>query len=295
MQLILREWQVAYRLCPQGSLLTDRETPFIAVSNTLRYTAADPFLFTENGTTYLFAELYDKKEERGKLGYAVFQGAGFSPWKVIISEPYHLSYPNLFRFQDDIFMVPESNESRSLYAYRAVEFPDRWEKCAPIVSDRRLVDTTFLSENGAHWMFSYEIEPADHKRLYRCSILPDGTVGLKDWECLSCDDASARPGGNFFSDHGDWIRVSQDCKDDYGAGLVFSRVIECSAQRYAEQPFLHLSPADVKINKRFVTGLHTYNANESMEVIDFHVPDFDPMTQVRRVKGKLGWKRKNGR
>ena len=291
MRLILREWQVAFRLCPQGSILTDLKTPFLAVPNTRRYVAADPFLFTENSRIYLFAELYDKKEGRGKLGYAVFDGTRFSDWRVVISEPYHLSYPNIFRYQNAIYMIPEANESGSLYAYRAVSFPDKWEKCSPLISGRRLVDTTFLDLNGKHWMFTYDIVPESNKKLYRCSVTEDGVVEPESWRCISENDADARPGGNFFEDHGTWIRVSQDCAQDYGAGLVFSRVAVCNEHDYAEQQILHLSPENVKINKHFVTGLHTYNANETMEVIDFHVLDFDPMTQVRRVRGKLGWKK----
>ena len=98
MRVFLRQWQVAYRLLPQGSIFSDLKTPFTAIPNSLRYTAADPFLYKYNEKTYLFAEIYDKKDGLGKIGYSVFDGKKFSPWKIIISEKYHLSYPNIFKY-----------------------------------------------------------------------------------------------------------------------------------------------------------------------------------------------------
>ena len=289
MRFFLREWQVAYRKKPLGSIMTDRETPFFCIPNTRRYTAADPFLFTEKGVTYLFAEIYDKKEKLGKIGYAVFDGERFSPWKIVISEPYHLSYPNIFRWNGEIYIVPEANESRTLYAYKAVSFPDQWGKCEPILTDRRLTDTTFFDDtDGTHWMFTYDIEENNQKKLYLYAIDEAGRLTQSTDSFLSDDDGSARPGGNFFRYKGDTIRVSQDCTGDYGVAVVFSKVISCSEKGYAEKPILRVGPGDIKVNKRFLSGLHTYNANDSLEVIDLHVTDFDPMTQMRRILEKLG-------
>lgn len=288
MRFFLREWQVAYRLLPQSSILTDRKTPFACVPNTRRYTAADPFLFTEKGVTYLFAEIYDKKEKLGKIGYAVFDGERFSSWKIVIEEPYHLSYPFIFRWNGEIYIVPEANESNTLYAYKAVSFPDEWEKCEPILTGRRLADTTFWEKDGRRWMFTYDIASQKSKKLYLYEVGEDGKLKQCTDTFISADDASARPGGNFFQYQGDWIRVSQDCTGDYGVAVVFSRVLACSEEGYAEERLFRISPKDVRINKRFVSGLHTYNANDSLEVIDLHVTDFDPMTQMRRILEKLG-------
>ena len=288
MRLFLREWQVAYRKKTQGSILTDRSSPFTAIPNTRRFTAADPFLFTENGVTYLFVEIYDKKEGLGKLGYAVYDGERFSPWKIVISEPYHLSYPNIFRYKGAIYIVPEASDSSTLYAYKAISFPDEWERCETIITDRRLVDTTFLEKDGKRWMFTYDIASQESKKLYLFLINDGGELTQCTDTFISDDDASTRPGGNFFRYGGDVIRVSQDCTGDYGVAVVFSKVLTCSEECYAEERLLRVSPKDVQINKHFISGLHTYNANDELEVIDFHVIDFDPMTQVRRILEKLG-------
>lgn len=289
MKLFLRQWQVAYRVKPCGSILSDNSTPFISIPNTQRYSAADPFLFSNNEKTYLFAEIFDKKDNRGKLGYSVFENGRFSEWKIVISEKWHLSYPNIFEYNSNVYIVPEANESKMLYAYKAVSFPDRWERCAPILSGTKLVDTTFADVDGKHMMFTYDIADQSEKKLYVYEIEEDGRSHLLCDGPVSTDDGSARPGGNFFYHEGNLIRVSQDCTDDYGTGVVFSKVLQCDRNAYKEEQIKHLSFNDIKLDKKNISGFHTYNANDSLEVIDFHVKDYGIMTQVYRVLSKIGY------
>lgn len=292
MRLFLRKWQIAYREKKTATILTDRKTVFKAVPNGHGFAAADPFLFEKDGKTFLFAELYDKKEGLGKIGYSVFDGRSFSEWTVVISEKWHLSYPNIFEYNGDIYIVPEANESNTLYAYRAVEFPGRWEKCEPFVQGRRFTDTTFLSTDDSRYAFTYEIGLSGRDSLLRFNIDENGNIDTGTELNVSDNDGSARPGGRFFYDSdGSLIRTSQDCADDYGSGLVFSRVKDCTPESYDEEVILKIHPGDIRINRHFISGIHTYNATDSIEAVDFHTIDFDPMTQVRRILEKMGMRK----
>lgn len=287
MKLFVRQWQVAYRKTEKGNILEDKSTPFTAIPNTCRYTAADPFLFSYKGVKYLFAEILDKKTNLGNLGYAVFDGNRFSPWKIVISEPYHLSYPNIFEYNGNIYIVPEANESNSIYAYKAIDFPDKWEKCPAILFNVKCVDTTFLSKDEKNLLFTYDISNEKEKKLVVYSVNLNGKAESYYSAPVSANDASARPGGNFFDYNGDTIRVSQDCNGDYGKALVFSKVLQCDKNGYREEIIQHIAPADIKINCREVSGIHTYNTDNELEVIDMHVPDRHLYTQFRRITKKL--------
>ena len=289
MKIFLRKWQTAYRRKPIGSIFTDKETPFKTIPDKKGYWAADPFLFSDNGKTYLFAELYEEKVGLGRLGYSVYDGKGFSDWHVVISEKYHLSYPNIFRYKDEIYIVPESSKNNTLYAYRAVEFPDKWEKInPPLINNRKLADTTFLEYNGNCLMFTYDIEDYDNSKLYLYSVDGNGLVEKYVDGYISDDVSAARPGGKFFEYNGDIIRVSQDCTGDYGVAVVFSKIEKCSENEYAEKKIERISPNDVTINKKSVSGIHTYNGNNELEVIDIHVKGFNPLARVRRKMRKMG-------
>lgn len=287
MKIFLRQWQVAFRKCGNGNILEDKDTEFTAVPNTYRYTAADPFLFNYKGVKYLFAEILDKKTNLGNLGYAVFDGEKFGEWKIVISEPYHLSYPNVFEYNGNIYIVPEANQSETIYAYKAVDFPDKWEKCPPILSGIRCVDTTFLTGDGVHLMFTYDITDGNEKKLKVYSVDEAGNAAEYYKAPISTDEASARHGGNFFTYRGDTIRVSQDCDGDYGKALVFSKVQKCDASGYSETLVQRIVPEDLKIDVKDVTGIHTYNTDGELEVIDMHVPDRGIYTQLMRIKRKI--------
>ena len=292
MKLVLRRWQIAYRIKPSGSIFTDLNTPFIAIPNTLRYMAADPFLFTENGKTYLFAELQDSHDNLGKIGYAEFDGEKFGDWKVVISENYHLSYPNIFRYKGNIYIVPESSASKQLYAYKAVSFPDKWEKCGVLLDNIPVVDTTFTDYEGKHLMFTYDITDYENGKLWLYEVGDNGKAELYCDEPISEDVSVARHGGNFLNYEGKLLRVAQDCDGDYGKALVFLDVKSLERNGYSEEIFKRIEPVEVTINKDKVTGLHTYNADENIEVIDFHVPDyfhsFSPGRVIHKIKKRLG-------
>lgn len=129
-------YRVAFRKKGKHALLTDAVTPFKAIRNNWRYWVADPFVFEYDGETYIFAELFDYLRRRGVIGYSKLGSNGnFSRWKEIIVEPYHMSYPQIFEYDGEIYIVPETGSGRTLDMYRAVDFPDKWEKSVNLAKD----------------------------------------------------------------------------------------------------------------------------------------------------------------
>ena len=269
------DWNVLYRKKKTGTILNDTDTPFTVLKNSLRYWAADPFVFEENGETYIFAELYDKFTLKGTLGYCKYKGNGFTSWKSVIREDHHLSFPNIFKLDGDIFIMPESFQSKQIYLYKAVSFPDKWVKYKVLYEGKELSDTVILKANGTSHVFTSETDVSSGSvvyRLFKGKADNDGMIGLED-EPISEDISSSRPGGNFFEYNGSVIRVSQNCLGNYGAGLVFSEVdsdfINGSSDVYKEKIIKRISPEDIKTDcGTKIYGTHTYNSNGTFEVID---------------------------
>lgn len=142
-------YRAAFRKKGGHALLDDEAAPFRAIKNNLRYWVADPFVFERDGETYIFAELFDYLRRRGVIGYSKLKANGsFSSWKEIIVEPYHMSYPQIFEHDGEIYIVPETGLGHTLDMYRAVDFPDRWEKSANMAKDVELADTTLFKRGG---------------------------------------------------------------------------------------------------------------------------------------------------
>lgn len=262
-------WHAAYRKTPCGSVLTDHDTPFTVIPNTRTMCAMDPFVFEHGGQTYVFAEVYSLFRQRGAIGYCRMDGDRFTKWKTVIVEPYHLSYPYLIERGGEVYMIPESYQSGEVYVYRAVEFPETWEKIHVMKDGVKYVDTSFLCEGDDTYAFTYDIEADPHRLLlYR---LQNGIMSEEACKEISRDDAVARPGGYPFRKDGKWIRVSQDCDGSYGKAVVFSEIAESFWESYSETPVDRFGIDDVKLTKPLryaIEGLHTYTATPSMEVID---------------------------
>ena len=162
-------WNVAYRI-KNSDIIHDKESPFIVVENAPHCWAADPFIIERCGKTYIFAELYGIVKGRGVIGYYELTPEE-SKWKPVIIEPWHLSYPYIYCENNDIYMIPEANESKTLYCYRAIKFPDQWERLAPIRENVRYVDTSLFKWNGKEMALTYQIIDKDHYKLLLLDLI----------------------------------------------------------------------------------------------------------------------------
>lgn len=96
-------WTIAYRKRGAKLLLEDSTAAFHIIKNTWRYWCADPHLFENEGRTYVFAELYDRVLRRGVIGCCEITDNGYTPWKIVLKMPWHLSYPHIFKKDGDIY------------------------------------------------------------------------------------------------------------------------------------------------------------------------------------------------
>ena len=85
---------------------------------------ADPFLMKKGHIWYMFFEVFNKKSRKGEI--AVAQSNDGFMWQydqIILSEPYHLSYPYVFEWQNEYYMIPESVDADAIRLYKADNFP----------------------------------------------------------------------------------------------------------------------------------------------------------------------------
>src|SRR5215207_4547380 len=88
---------------------------------------ADPFLIKEDETYNLFFEVYNNDTKQGDLAVATSKNTWIWNYeKLIIDEPFHLSYPYVFKTDGEYYLIPESFEDNSIRLYKADEFPTQW-------------------------------------------------------------------------------------------------------------------------------------------------------------------------
>ncbi len=283
---ITGDWHVAYRRMPEGSLLSDRKTPFTVIENGHRFHAMDPFVFEHGGETYIFAETYDRLRSRGTIGYAKWNGDGFSKWRQVIIEPYHLSYPSIFEENGEVFIIPESFLNNDVHVYRATEFPDKWENIGKIAENVKYVDSTIWDRNGKRCLFTFDISEGEKKLLL--FGMTGHEIDLQSCKVISSADDVARPAGRVIAVNGSHVRVSQDCDGDYGKAVVFSRISGEGTDDYSEERIGRVAPEDITLDKPIAfSGIHTYTATASFEVIDLKGSGFSIFDVIGRLWARI--------
>lgn len=255
-------WHVAIRKKPISTILDDISDEFIVLDNGLNYWVADPFVFEYDGSTYIFAEYFDFFTSKGCIAYCTINGLKRSNWRVIIRERYHMSFPFIYESDGCVYLLPETSCGNCLTRYRAISFPDIWEK-EVLLDNIRIADSAYFD---------------DLTKLYTVELCEDGSrVGriFKNVEQIeinntvfSEDQETCRLGGAFFEYNGLTIKVAQDCSESYGKQLVFLK-FNCQGDRYEEEPIKTIQAGEVLLSKPIKRdGIHTYNGSKSYEVID---------------------------
>lgn len=288
-------WTIAYRRRQGDStLLDDRTTPFHIIPNNWRYWYGDPHLICREGKTWVFAEGYDRIMRRGVISCCALTDEGTTPWRVVLRQPWHLSYPHLLQKDGEIYMIPESYVADEIVVFRAVEFPERWEKVRVLHRGGEAVDSTVFHFGDRRWLLSMLMDGGTNK-LTLWPLPDEGLVG--EGFCAKCGDANARPAGHLFRWGEMLVRPAQDCTESYGCALNFYEVTAVAEDGYAETLLCKLRPEDVVSNmSKTPQGLHTYNMTDEYEVIDFKTYEEDPLFWVmrpiwfiwRRVRKVLG-------
>ncbi len=251
-------WNVAYK--------KKNDKKFTVIKNNYNSWTADPFIFEYHGDVYIFGELYNYDRWQGCLGYTKLVNGKFSKWHEIIIEDYHLSFPNICIENDDIYIYPESEQNNSFYRYKAVNFPDEWQKEKVYVNNRKLVDSVFFNIKDKKYFMSYDISK-EPKQLFICPVKKDN-IEIEKRIVINEDDSEARLGGNILIYNHELIRVAQDCKDFYGKSLKFFKM-KFDGKNYSEELLKEIDVSDVDLNsKNKFHGIHTYNCSENYEVID---------------------------
>ena len=131
-------------------------------------TVADPFLFAQGGRLYVF---YEVKTDFG-IGEIHAQsmdaGGTFTNHGLVLKEPFHLSYPQVFSHDGEVWMIPEAAASGKVWLYRAEDFPTRWVR-ERVVIDESLVDTSLvMQENGLYLLGTTR---GNELKVYRADCL----------------------------------------------------------------------------------------------------------------------------
>ena len=229
---------------------------------------ADPFLVERNGRNYLFFEDYRFSSQKGLISCCELDAEGnCSKPRVVLERKYHLSYPFLFHWQGEIYMIPETRANSTIEMYRASDFPYSWTHETVLMSGVAATDSTLLHHGDKWWLFTAGV--LDHVSLDQTLCLFFANSPLGPWTAhpknpIVSDICRARPAGCLYFDNGQLIRPGQDCSKGYGYAVQLHQVDVLSETDYQETPLARITPDWIPGS----SGIHTINQNVEYRVLD---------------------------
>src|SRR5262249_30651713 len=199
---------------------------------------ADPFMVRVNHTWHMFFEVMNRQTAKGEIGLATSEnGVEWTYQQIVLVEPFHLSYPYVFEWLNDYYMIPETHEAGSIRLYKTRQFPVGWSYVGTLMSGPRFSDSSIVRHAGKWWLFTETDLKMnfDTARLYYA----DGLMG--PWRehpqspIVDGNPRIARPAGRVLVLNDKIIRYAQDCYPTYGMQVRAFEISELTPTKYCER------------------------------------------------------------
>ena len=231
---------------------------------------ADPFIVARDNKYYVFIEEFLYATQKGHISLIVMNKDGsFEPPVRVLEAPYHLSYPFVFEFESNLYLIPESSANRTVELYKCTAFPLKWEFQRNLMNNCEVVDTTLFQWQGKWWMFVNQIQTEGASSWDELFLHYSDSPFSDNWtphqrNPVVSDARSARPAGRLFVRNGRLYRPSQNCSGRYGYGFNICEITKLTETEYEEKIVSRVEP---KWDKN-VVSTHTINYEDGLTIID---------------------------
>ena len=196
---------------------------------------ADPFMIYHNECWYMFFEIMNSQTKKGDIGLATSKdGYNWQYQKTILTESFHLSYPYVFQWNNEFYMIPESYQVGEIRLYKAAQFPEEWVYVQPLITHKDYVDSSIIYFNNLWWLFTSSTK-SDHLYLYYSNELTGQWTAHPKSPIVANNKKIARPGGRIVVFNDCLIRYAQDDQIIYGNQVHAYIITNITPEIYQEE------------------------------------------------------------
>lgn len=247
---------------------------------------ADPYLLeVTDKQIVVLVEEFCYKLRKGRIARLVVSRPDYvlQDMKIILELPTHLSFPVIYRKDNEVYVMPENSKSGGIVIYRYDDQNFKLEKVQE-VSMLPLTDATIVKlKSGEEYVFSTKLPNPNGDELQIYSF--DGKTMLMDEKpiaSVSFPSNIARNAGDAFYIDEQMYRPAQDCNKCYGNGIVIQKVNkEGNTFMFETINSFHSANPDYSL------GYHTFNMKKGLIVVDGHRYRFPEMVQLLNFLSKL--------
>ena len=228
---------------------------------------ADPCAIKTGDKYYVFLEEYLNQTGKGHISVIELdrkKGVVNGP-TTVLERDYHLSYPFVFEWNGDYYMVPESAANKTVELYRSTSFPFEWKLEKVLLTDVRAKDATLAEIDGRWWMFVSIAEHSIPDELYLFSAeTPLGPWKPHPRNPVKSDVRGSRPAGKLFNCNDDLYRPAQNSSGRYGYAMSINKITRLDHEGFREEQVSSILPNW----RKDLIGTHTISIAGDLTVID---------------------------
>ena len=196
---------------------------------------SDPFLVRVDSEYFLFFEVMNRRNMRGEIGLArSLDGTTWDYHGIVLADPFHLSYPYVFEWEGEYYLLPESHEALGVRLYASDSFPTKWSLRSTLLRGR-YVDPSIFRAASRWWLFVGEFGN-EVLRLFYSTGLHGPYLEHPASPIVAEDAHSARPAGRVLAFDGRIFRCAQDDDPLYGSAVNLFEITALSPNEYEEVP-----------------------------------------------------------
>ena len=239
---------------------------------------ADPFVINENSKDFIFVEDFNYKTKKGSISVIeIDQEDNQKIYEKIINENFHMSFPFIFKYKDVYYLIPETQETKSIRLYKCKNFPDKWEYSHDLISNINCVDSMVFLFKDKYYLITTKSDYDDYSsQLY---IYESNSPISKIWKPHNLnpvyfDLSNGRNGGLIKIKNKNFRVVQKFGINQYGDNQYGNEIgikhIENLNLDILEEKFLFNVKPNFQPN---LTGIHHLSGIDNFTVFDYSYYD----------------------
>ncbi len=115
---------------------------------------ADPFVFKKDNKNFIFLEDFNFSKNKGIISCFEVENDKAKFLGPVLEESFHLSFPYIFEYDNQIFMCPETHQKREIRIYICEKFPLKWRFYKTLIKNINSVDTILFEKDKLWWLIT---------------------------------------------------------------------------------------------------------------------------------------------
>ena len=212
---------------------------------------ADPFIFTHMNKDYVFFENFEFDYNKAKISYGEIKNTKIVNVNDALSLNYHLSYPFIWKDKNNIYLIPETAEKKSIQVWKAKKFPNQWVHFKTLLKGEVCCDTSIVQDKSKNkWLFTNKSNDKSNdanNELYIYKIVGNFKKLIPHkLNPVITDCRRARNAGNLFIKN-QLLRPSQiNDSRGYGLGININKITILNLSTYEEKIIKKIFPKKIK-------------------------------------------------